>query len=294
MEQRRLLYFVTLAELLHFRRAAEVLHITQPALSHHVKSLELDIGTTLFDRVGHRVQLTASGRIYKEHAQRALKEMEHARTAIKELGGLVHGDLAIGVFQSFNSHLLPPVLVQFHQQYPGIRVTVRQLPKREMEESIMNGSLDMGIAYTPTVSNAVVAEELFDEPCVLIVGKRHPLRKEVSLQLSALAAHPLVLVTPEFPLRQLLDLSFAKLNIKPNVIMELNATDAILEIVTHSKLATIMSARRPRSIRGIHCVDLKPAITRRAAIFWRRDTHRTKAAVAISQLIKKAYLQDWD
>jgi LysR family transcriptional regulator, cyn operon transcriptional activator len=291
VDQRRLVYFVTLAEHLHFRRAAERLHITQPALSHHVKSLEEEMGVTLFDRVGHKVQLTDSGRIYREHALRALKEMEHARTAIKELGGLLRGNLAIGVFQSFNSHLLPPILVEFHERYPGIRVIVRQLPKKEMEEALINGELDIGIAYSPTLTDNVEAEVLFDEPCVLIVGRRHALHGVQSLQLSALEKYPLVLVTPEFPLRQLLDYSFAKLHLKPNIIMELNATEAILEIVTHSTLATILSARRPRSTRGVHCVDLNPAITRRAAIFWRRGSHRTHAATAIGELIKKAYLQ---
>jgi LysR family cyn operon transcriptional activator len=90
----------------------------------------------------------------------------------------------------------------------------------------------------------------------------------------------------------LLDLSFAKAGVKPKVAMELNATEAILEIVMQSELATIMSVRRPSARRGIRCIELQPPITRRAAIFWRKRSHRPKAAAALADLIKKAYAEE--
>jgi len=215
--------------------------------------------------------------------------MEDARAAIKEVGGLLRGTLGIGVFQSFNSHLLPPILAKFYRQYPGIRVTVHQLPKRDMEDRILHGEMDLGIAYAPTISDKIEAEDLFDDPCALIVGKQHPLSNKGTLTLHDLIGIPLVLVTPEFPLRQLLDISFAKAAIKPKVVMELNATEAILEIVMQSELATIMSARRPTVKRGIKSIELEPCIARRAAIFRRKGSHQSKAAVALAELIKHMY-----
>lgn len=289
MELRHLRYFVTLAETLHFRRAAERLHVTQPTLSHQIRTLEGRIGTKLFDRIGHKVHLTPSGRIFREHAQRALKEVEAAATAIVELQGLLQGTLAMGVFQSFSSYLLPPVLREFHTKYPGIHVVVRQLPKREMEQCLLNGELDLGFAYAPTEAERVEAEELFDESVVLIVGKRHPLYGRKRIQTSSLHEHPLVLLTPEFPSRQMLDTLFSGMAHKPHIVMEINSNEAILETVRCSRLATILAARGPRAIRGLHCIDLEPAITRTAAIFWRRGGHRSTAALAIADLIRAAY-----
>lgn len=294
MELRRLYYYVTLAEMLHFRKAADRLHITQPTLSHQIKSLEDEIGTDLFERIRHKVHLTAAGKIFKEHAQRAIKEVEAAASEISELKGLLHGNLAIGVIQSFNSYTLPPLMRKFHAKYPGIHVVIRQLPKQEMEQCILNGELDLGIAYAPTTTENIEAEELFDESYALIVGKGHPLYgqyRRTRLQVSALGRYPLILLTPEFPLRQVLDASFSLITTKPQIIMEINSNEAILETVRCTEFATILGSRGPRAIRGLHCIELDPAITRTVAIFWRRGGHRSRAALVISDLIKAAYAQ---
>lgn len=291
MDLRRLRYFVTLAEMLHFRRAAERLHVTQPTLSHQIKALEDSLGTNIFERVGHKVHLTAAGRIFKEHAQRALKEIEIAETEIGELEGLLRGNLAIGVIQSFNSYMLPPLMRKFHALYPGIHVIVRQLPRQEMNQRIISGELDLGIAYVSTSVENVQTEELFEETYALIVGKRHPLYGRKRIQMSTLHKYPLVLLTSEFPLRPVLDDSFSLMATKPQVIMEMNSTDAILETIRNTSLATILGSRRPRAIADVHCIELDPPIKRTAAIFWRRGGYRSKAAVALTNLIKSTYAQ---
>ena len=58
MELRHLEYFLMLSEELHFTRAAEKMGISQPTLSHQSKMLEQDIGYTLFNRIGKKIELT--------------------------------------------------------------------------------------------------------------------------------------------------------------------------------------------------------------------------------------------
>ena len=54
--------FITAAELESFSHAADQLYLTQPAVSKRVASLEEELGTPLFDRIGRRVFLTVAGR----------------------------------------------------------------------------------------------------------------------------------------------------------------------------------------------------------------------------------------
>ena len=291
MQLRPLRYFVTLSEVLHFRKAAERLHITQPTLSQQIKTLERDLKAELFERAGHKVQLTQAGKIFREHALRALKEIETASNEIAETDGVLRGSLAIGTYQSFNSYLLPPLLGHFHEMYPGIHVVTRQMPKRELEQCIVDGTLDFGVAYVPTITDKVEADELFDESYALVVGKRHALYRSTEVRISALDKHPLVLQTSEFPLRQLLDDWFRAANIEPRISIENNSIDGILETVRCTKLATIIASRKPSVIRGLHCIDLHPAITRTAALFWRRGGYRSKAALTMAALIRNAYGQ---
>lgn len=287
MDLRHLRYFVTLADTLHFGRAAEQLSVTQPTLSHQIRTLEEQVGTRLFNRVGRRVQLAPEGEIFKQHAVRALHEMHCAVHAISHTSGQTKGKLSIGVFQSFNRHVLPPILARFHTKHPGIHLVVRELQKKEIEQSILNGDLDIGIAYLPAVSKNIETESLFEESYVLIVGKQHALYGRKKLSISLVSEYPLVLVTREFPLRQLIDSVFGTLATKPNVAMEMNSTQAILETVARSDLATILAKRR-KTHSDIHCISLVPALNRTAAILWRKGTRRSGVASEICDMIKSA------
>jgi LysR family cyn operon transcriptional activator len=280
---------VCVADALSFTRAAAQLHVTQPTLSHLVKNLEDEVGTRLLERSGRTVRLTAAGRIFREHARRALKEMEAAHAAIGELQGLLRGALAMGVFQSFNSHLMPPVLAKFNGAYPGIRVVVRQLPKREMEERLLDGTLDLGVAYAPADNDNVQAEALFDENLALVVGRKHKLFGRRKINLTQLHEHPLMLLTPEFPLRRVLDKALERMARKPQILLEANSIDAILATVASTGLGTVLAAIKPRSIADLHCIPIEPAITRTAAIFRRRGGHMSRAAAAMAELIRSEY-----
>ena len=70
MELLQLIYFDKVAELQHMTRAAQELHLAQPALSKMIKTLETELGVTLFDRIGKRIVLNQNGVIdvYKRQA----------------------------------------------------------------------------------------------------------------------------------------------------------------------------------------------------------------------------------
>jgi LysR family cyn operon transcriptional activator len=292
MELRHLRYFLAIADTLSFTRAAAALHLTQPTLSHQIKQLERDVGTPLFDRVGRSVRLTAPGKVFREHAERALQELKSASAALEELQGLMHGTLKIGVFQSFNSSLLPPILGDFAERYPAVRVTVRQLPTREMETLLLKGELDLGIAYMQPDSARILAEKLFDERMMLVVSDDHPYADRREIHLKQLADQPLALLSGEFPSRQLLLDWFAAVGYEPQVAIEINSTDAILATVRCSRLATIQTERMAGAVPGLRCIPLKPALRRTVAILWRREGYRSAAARAIAEMIKNAYSKD--
>lgn len=93
MELYQLRTFVTVAEEGHLTRAAERLFTSQPAISAHVKSLEEELGVTLFDRTPKGMQLTPAGEQLLERAQRTLAAagelLDEARAMQDELVGEV-------------------------------------------------------------------------------------------------------------------------------------------------------------------------------------------------------------
>src|SRR5678816_883505 len=120
IELRHLRYFLAVAELAHFTRAAAKLHVTQPTLSHQIRELEGQLNLQLFDRVGRRVKLTAAGETLLSHAQKVLRELENAQTALNELHGLKRGVLRVGIVQTVNACVIPEIVERFGAAHPSI------------------------------------------------------------------------------------------------------------------------------------------------------------------------------
>jgi LysR family cyn operon transcriptional activator len=292
MELRHLRYFLAVANTRSFTRAAERMHVTQPTLSHQIKQLEQMVGTMLFDRSTKEVELTAAGLLFKPYCERILKEIESSALAISELEGLMRGTLRMAVFHSFSHSMLPPILSEFALRYPGVHVITRLVPRMEMERELIDAELDMAVAYVAGDNDQIVAEPLFAEELVLVVGSKCPQAGRKSMPMSELATLPLVLLTPEFGARQFVDRFFTETGQQPHVVLEMNAIDPILATTRNSGLATVLSAGAIRDDSGLHIVRLTdPAPKRLVGILWRRDGHRSAAALRMAEMVREAYGQ---
>lgn len=290
MELRHLRYFLAVADTRSFTRAAERLHVTQPTLSHQIKQLESMVGTVLFDRSTKEVELTDAGRLFKPYCERVLKEIDASALAISELEGLMRGTLRMAVFHSFSHSMLPAIMSEFALRYPGVHVITRLVPRLDMERELINAELDMAVAYAAGDNDQIVAEPLFEEELVLVVGSKCPQAGRKSLPMRELVKLPLVLLTPEFGARQFVDRFFSETGQHPHVVLEMNAIDPILATTRNSGLATVLSAGAILDASGLHIVRLTdPAPKRMVGILWRRNGHRSAAALRMAEMIRAAY-----
>lgn len=78
--------FKALVECKNFSRAAERRHITQPAFSRRVRALERWIGTPLFDRESHRLELTPAGEKFRPVAEETLRRLYQGRQEALDAG----------------------------------------------------------------------------------------------------------------------------------------------------------------------------------------------------------------
>ncbi|MFI4875698.1 MAG: LysR family transcriptional regulator, partial [Blastopirellula sp. JB062] len=127
MELRHLRYFLAVAEHCHFRNAAEELLVSQPTLSQQIKDLEKEIKAPLFERVGRRVLLTQAGETFQDYAQRALDILDEGQAAINEFDDLLRGRLTVGVVQTVNAYLIPPIVARFTSNHPQVSLKIEEL-----------------------------------------------------------------------------------------------------------------------------------------------------------------------
>jgi LysR family cyn operon transcriptional activator len=286
METRHLRYFLAVAATQHMTRAAEQLNVTQSTLSHQIRQLEESLGTILFDRVGRGIQLTQAGDVFRGFAQRALKEMEDGAMALSELDNLVRGHLRIGVIHTFNSSLIPAVMSKFVTAFPNVRVTVDELTALQTEQSIMDGELDLGVAFAPAVHQEIDAEALFDEELVLITHKDTVATTGPSMQASRLAGFKLALLSNRYMTRRLIDESFGQY-VDGNVVLEMNSIHALLNTVRTGVLATILSDRAIGNDHELIKTRItRPTVVRTAALLWHKQRYRTAAAREFAKMFE--------
>lgn len=286
VELRHIRYFLAVVEESHFTRAAERLHVSQPTLSQQIRELEAELGAPLFDRIGKRVRLTAAGEIFREHAQRAAKEIEEARVAISELEGLKRGEIIVGVVQTVNTYLIPGVVARFSAAYPSIRVEVRELASGQIEAGIIAGSLNLGIGFVPPQDEKIEAERLFGEDLVLVVPSGHRLAERKRVRMRELDGEPLVMLSPAYCTRRLVDESLRESGARPRIMVEMNTIDGILATVREGGAATVLPALAAQGTSGVRAVALTEPTPRRAVgLMWLRGGYRHAAAQVFANAV---------
>jgi LysR family transcriptional regulator, cyn operon transcriptional activator len=288
---RQLEYFLAVAETLHFSKAAEQVFVTQPTLSHQIAELETHVGMPLFDRAGKTVRLTEAGRLFAIHASRALKELESGWTELRELEGLQRGDLNIGASQSFVRKLFPPLLGEFMNRYPAIRLNIQEMTATEIERRLAAGPLDLGIAFAPSVLEDTELEPILEERLLLVVNPAHPLAKFEKIALRQLDDQPMVFFTKEFSTRQLVGRYFENAGTRLNLVCETNSIEVMLGVVQQTQVATILpegTIVRGSDVRALPIVE--PELVRVSALLWSRHSFRSFAARTFAAMVRQHFL----
>jgi LysR family cyn operon transcriptional activator len=217
-----------------------------------------------------------------------LREVETGRAAVGDLLGLRRGTLRVGVTHSFSTALIPRVVARFRRAHPGVSVAIEKTSGRAIEQALVAGSLDLGIAYAPPESIEVEAQTLFEEEVVLIVAIGHPLARRDRVGLAELDGLPLALISREFSTRRLIDERLREAKVSPEIAVEMNDIDSLLEVVRLGTGVTALSRRAINDGRGLAQVPIEgPRMTRTAALLWHREAYRTTAATAFAGVIRE-------
>ncbi|MGL5388826.1 MAG: transcriptional regulator CynR [Serratia sp. (in: enterobacteria)] len=284
---RHIRYFLAVAEQGNFTRAAEVLHVSQPTLSQQIKQLEESLQVELFDRSGRRVQLTDAGQAWMRYARLALQDLDAGKRAIQDVATLARGNLRLAMTPTFTSYLIGPLVDGFFRRYPGITLNIQEMTQDKMEALLCDDRLDLGIAFEPVHSADIAATRLFPERLQLMVGKDHCLaNRHAALSLAELQLMPLVLLNGDFATRHYVDQYCQQHAIRPQVAMEANAINAIVEIVRHGQLATILPQAIARNNPLLLPVELAvPMPERHAVVLQRKEGYRSAASQAFIAML---------
>lgn len=186
-------YFVAVAEHESVRSAARQLNVASSAVNRHLLNLEREFGIQLFERVGRRLRLSEAGHILQRHAIRALADFDDAVACIDDLSDLRRGQVRIASVESIADSLLPEIVSEFQQDYPGISIDVQVGSAAAVAEGLLASECHLALTFSK--ADASLGEELFgvELPLCAAVGANHPLASNKSVTIEDCVKFPLVL-----------------------------------------------------------------------------------------------------
>ena len=174
---------VAIADHGSLRAAAQYLGMAQPALTRSIRELEHELGVTLFERHARGVALTSLGEAFITRMRVIQAELQRSRDEMEQMSGRLTGQVSIGLSMACNIALLPGVLAPFKKRFRAVRLKVTERLFPELRKQLLDATLDfyVGPVIGRPVSRECAVETLFENECVILARKGHPLHSAKSL-----------------------------------------------------------------------------------------------------------------
>ena len=240
MELEQIEYFVRVAELGSFTRASSALGIAQPALSRKIRQLEVELRQNLLVRNGRGATTTDAGKLLLEHGRGILHQVQRLREELGRVRGSLAGRVAIGLPPSIAKVLTVSLTREFRAKLPQAALSISEGLSAAMQESIINGRLDIALLYGAVPTLGLEITHLLDEDLFLVQRQSHRSQPE-AVTLKDVAALPLIIPTRPNAIRMLVESEMANIDCHPNIVLEIDGVPAILDLVLDGAGCAVLS-----------------------------------------------------
>ncbi|WP_312150407.1 LysR substrate-binding domain-containing protein, partial [Empedobacter sp.] len=240
----RLKVFDTVAKRLNFTKAANELNITQPAVTKHIKEIELNLNIKLFERNGTKIKLTKAGEILLKYTEEIFSVYQKMEFEIGQLQEKQKGILRLGASTTIAQYVLPPILAEFRKRFPEIQLSLVIQNSERIEELLGNHKIDVGLIEAQIKNRTFHYFPFMKDEIVLVSRQNHSIFTKNNIKLDDLKNIPLVFREPGSGTLETIDLALKSKNIKLNELnieIQLGSTESIKSYVLHSDALAFLS-----------------------------------------------------
>ena len=231
MNLQQLRTFRVVAQQRSYSRAAQLLYLSQPGVSLQVRALEQSIGMPLFERSGRQLRLTEAGVALLDYADRILSLVDESQQALEELGNARRGIVRVAASTTAGIYIVPRALGGFHQQNPGVRLTLDVVNRFSVAERLLRDEVDVAVMGLIEDAHDLQVEPFLPNELVVIAPPRHPLARRKVVTVADLASETLLLREQGSGTRTDIERMFAKGQLSMKLGMELRSSGAIKQAV---------------------------------------------------------------
>lgn len=227
-----------------FSKASEQLYISQPTISEHIKNLETELGCSLFNRLGRKIEPTSEADIIFPRALQLIEDLEKINELLEKSSQQVKGKIRLGASTIPGNYMLPLMAAKFRDLYPDVFFEIIIADTRKITDMLIKHDFFMGIIgasmenkilnYTPCLEDELV---FAGAPC-FITGAEN--------DMSLLYRTPFLLREEGSGTRKTMEDFFRKMGIKlakMNIVAVLGSTDSVKQSLKAGLGTSILSRR---------------------------------------------------
>lgn len=220
--------------------AAAVLHLTQSALSHSMKKLEQQLGTTIWLREGRSLRLTQAGEYLLAVANRVLPQLALAEERLQQFAQGERGALRIGMECHPCYQWLLKVVSPYLAAWPGVDVDVKQKFQFGGIGALLGYEIDLLVTPDPLYKPGLKFEPVFDYEQVLVVARDHPLASAAYVKPQQLTREVLISYPVDIDRLDIFNQFLLPAGIAPKRHKTIETTDIMLQMVaSHRGVAAL-------------------------------------------------------
>ncbi len=169
-----------LAQHLNFSLASELLNMTQPGLSRHISMLEKELGTKLFKRDTHNVELTQAGIVFRDGAKKIVSDYE---ALCEKVLGAESGQLYIGIPYFGIKRYISDIIGGFESAHPHVKLKYMPAYPEAIVKALLAKEVDLAILPRIDSPNLkrLVFHDAFKEPLTVMMHRDHALASKKSV-----------------------------------------------------------------------------------------------------------------
>lgn len=278
MEIHQLRYFRAVARHGTFTRASEVEHVAQPSLSQQILKLEAELGARLFDRLPRSAKLTVFGKAFLPKAERILRDLEEAKTTLRDMSSNEEGEVVVGIIPTIAAYLLPSLLNGFAARHPLIAIKIIEDITPTLLQRLHEGTIDLAVAALPIGGSDLSNVELFQEKFYAVVPEKHRLASRPDVSLAELNREPFLLLKEGHCFRDSLIAACKKVKMSPSIVFESGQFATILAMVSAGMGVSAVPAMAVRAQPGCKFIPVSGKHnTRTVGIVTARHHYQSRA-----------------
>jgi LysR family transcriptional regulator, nitrogen assimilation regulatory protein len=286
MDLRQLRYFVGIVQAGSLSRAADRLHVAQSALSHHLASLEAELGRDLVRRGPKGILLTEAGSALYRHAQAILRHIELAKQDAMSTLNVPAGRVSIGLPIALARMLSYDLFIGVRKAYPQILLHVTDGNSSQLRERLVNGRLDIALLYLGEPERGLTVEPLLEEELFYATTDTD----KSAVRIAEVAKHPLLVPALSSSSHLIALEAFKEHGLTITAIGEINVVSALRRAVASGvgnailSWAALCDDDRTLALNYRRFADIK--LIRPVALCFSEVGQRTPAVEAIAETLK--------